>query len=95
METVLALIDATSVGDDQKLQTSIDALDTCSKISTFFLLRNCVIWDSEGVDECDTAARVMECGKNALPEAFDDLVTTVDFTPVVQTLLFIQSKYQL
>jgi hypothetical protein len=38
------------------------------------------------VDECDTAARVMECGKNALPDAFDDLVTAVDFTSVVRTL---------
>jgi hypothetical protein len=37
----------------------------------------------------------MECGKNALPDAFDDLVTTVDFTPVVQTLLFIHSKSEL
>ena len=41
METVLALIDATSVGDDQKLQSSIDALDTCSKISTFFAQKFC------------------------------------------------------
>jgi hypothetical protein len=87
METVLALIDATSVDNDQKLQTSIDALDTCSKISNSFPDRNCIIWDLEGVDECDTAARVMECGKNALPDAYDDLVTAVDFTSVVRTLL--------
>jgi hypothetical protein len=40
------------------------------------------------VDECDTAARVMECGKNALPDAFDDLVTAVDFTSVVRTLFY-------
>jgi hypothetical protein len=34
------------------------------------------------MDECDTAAAVMEYGRND-PEMFDDLVTAVDHTSVV------------
>jgi hypothetical protein len=39
--------------------------------------------NSGGMDECDTAARVMECGKNAFPEMFDNMITAVDYTAVV------------
>ena len=39
--TILALIEAsTPEGDDQKMQTGVSALDTCSQISLFFLSWN-------------------------------------------------------
>jgi len=40
------------------------------------------------MDECDTAARVMDCGKNELPYMFEDIVAIVDNTAVVRFLLF-------
>jgi hypothetical protein len=36
------------------------------------------------MDECDTAAKVMECGKNAAPDIFEDIVNTVDLNAVVR-----------
>jgi hypothetical protein len=35
------------------------------------------------MDECDTAAKVMECGKNTAPDIFEDIVKTVDLKNVV------------
>lgn len=35
------------------------------------------------MDECDTAARVMDCGKNTNPDMFGDMVAAVDIAPVV------------
>jgi hypothetical protein len=35
------------------------------------------------MDECDTAAKVMECGKNSAPDIFEDIVNTVDLKAVV------------
>jgi hypothetical protein len=35
------------------------------------------------MDECDTAAKVMECGKNTAPDIFEDIVNTVDLKNVV------------
>jgi hypothetical protein len=37
------------------------------------------------MDECDTAAKVMECGKNTgAPYIFEDIVNTVDRKTVVR-----------
>lgn len=35
------------------------------------------------MDECDTATRVMDCGKNANPEMFNNMVAAVDASPMV------------
>lgn len=91
MATVMALMEAVTLeGDDQKMQTGVDSLDKCSQISksrfflfcTFILLLNS-IYKKEGMDECDTAALVMECGKNEFPELFDDMVLAADLATVV------------
>jgi hypothetical protein len=36
------------------------------------------------MDECDTAAHVMDCGKNEFPELFENIVSAVDNTAVVR-----------
>jgi hypothetical protein len=85
---ILALIEASKPqGDDQKMQTTLGALDTCSQRSLFSLreigkLRP-ILGNSAGVDECNTAAQFMECGKNSSPEMFDNIFTAVDYTAVV------------
>lgn len=35
------------------------------------------------MDECDTAAKTMECGRIEAPDIFDDILTVVDHTQVV------------
>jgi hypothetical protein len=37
----------------------------------------------DGMDECDTVAKAMECGKNTAPDIFSDIVTKVDLSIVV------------
>jgi hypothetical protein len=37
----------------------------------------------EGMDECDTAARVMDCGKNADALVLENMVASVDLVKVV------------
>jgi hypothetical protein len=44
------------------------------------------------MDECDTAARVMDCGKNELPYMFEDIVAAVDNTAVVGFICLLNKK---
>jgi hypothetical protein len=86
MDTILTLIDATSTENDQKLQTGFNALDSCSNICNLGPNPKCLnnpFRFVDGMDECDTAAKVMECGKHTAPDIFEDIVNTVDLKTVV------------
>jgi hypothetical protein len=85
--TMMLLIEDSTEDDDKKLQSGISSLDACTQSSLFFSDARSgklsqFLGNSGGVDECDTATQLMECGKND-PDMFNDMISAADRTAVV------------
>jgi hypothetical protein len=77
--STIAMIELVSGDNEHKLASGIDAAEQCSAISQINIQKSInnvkVAYESvEGVDECDTAVLIYECGKAKMPDLVTDLV---------------------
>ena len=82
-ENVLMMAEALSKSD-QELQTNFAAISTCSSRSKYqsniiklnFLLPSFAF--SGGMDECDTAAIIYQCGQEQVPDFMTNIINAVE-----------------
>jgi hypothetical protein len=83
------------VGDDplNELQSGATVLDECGNLSKikYFPTKYTIVLIVEGMDECDTAAVMFDCGKNKAPAMITNMIMAAELnsTAVCEHFIFL------
>jgi hypothetical protein len=82
-ETLLQMVEKLGSSDMSEMQTNFAAIETCSgmrksRLRTNFILNFCMINETGGMDECDTAAMIYQCGQEKAPNLVANVISAIE-----------------